>query len=151
VVRRVQEHLGDRLRFVFRYFPLTEAHPHAEHAAETAEWAARWGRFWEMHDMLFERQSEDPEALDDGNLLSYASELGLDSSDLKEAILEETYRPRVREDFMSGVRSGVNGTPTFFINGARHDGLWDEESLLAALVAAASASGASVGAARTSH
>ena len=129
IVRAVQRRMGPRLRFVFRNFPLRESHPHAQHAAEAAEAAGAQGRFWEMHDRLFERQF----ALEDTDLVEYARELGLDAGRLRRELAERRYEPRVREDFRSGVTSGVNGTPTFFINGARHDAAWDAEPLLAAL------------------
>jgi protein-disulfide isomerase len=133
IVKEVQRRLGERLRFVFRNFPLTNAHPHAAHAAEAAEVAAAQGKFWEMHDVLFERQK----ALDDVHLARYASELGLDTERFERDMVQRTLESRVREDFMSGVRSGVNGTPTFFINGVRHDGSYNLDVLLAALEAAA--------------
>lgn len=142
VVRKVKERMGDQLRFAFRNFPLTESHPQAEHAAEAAEWAADQGSFWEMHDTLFEHRRGGRDALGDAALARYAADLGLDSGELEAALREERYRPRVREDFMSGVRSGVNGTPTFFINGVRHDGGWGVEELMDALEAAAVAGGA---------
>jgi protein-disulfide isomerase len=129
IVKDLQQRLGDRMRFVFRNFPLTNLHPHAEHAAEAAEAAAAQGRFWEMHDALFEHQRE----LDDQHLLSYAAALGLDSGSFERALTDHTYAGRVREDFLSGVRSDVNGTPTFFINGLRHDDSYDLATLLAAL------------------
>jgi protein-disulfide isomerase len=131
IVKAVQRKLGPQLRFVYRYFPLTKIHPEAEHAAEAAEAAGAQGAFWQMHDRLFERQF----ALDDDSLVEYARELGLDAERIRGALDAGTYRDRVREDFMSGVKSGVNGTPTFFINGMRYDGRWDLESLLAALEA----------------
>jgi protein-disulfide isomerase len=133
IVKAVQRRLGKRLRFVFRHFPLTEVHPHAQHAAEAAEAAAAQGKFWEMHDRLFERQF----ALEDEQLVEYALELGLDASRVARELAAQTYKPRVRDDFMGGMRSGVNGTPTFFINGVRHDDPWDEDTLTAALELAA--------------
>ena len=132
IVKTVQERVGARLRFVFRNFPLTEIHPHAEHAAEVAEAAGAQRAFWQMHDRLFERQF----ALEDENLIEYARDLGLDADRLGGELAARTYKARVREDFMSGVRSGVNGTPTFFVNGARHDEAWDADTLVAALNAA---------------
>jgi protein-disulfide isomerase len=125
IVKSVRRRLGDQLRFVFRHFPLATAHPHAEHAAEMAEAAAERGKFWPMHDLLFENQH----ALEDADLVAYAARLGIDPA----ALRSHAFAERVREDFQSGVRSGVNGTPTFFINGVRHQGPWDEESLLEAL------------------
>jgi len=129
IVKEVRRRLGPRLRFVFRNFPLRESHPHAQQAAEAAEAAGAQGKFWEMHDRLFERQF----ALDDEYLIEYAGDLGLDVERFRRELTARTYEPRVREDFRSGVTSGVNGTPTFFINGARHDGPWDAEPLAAAL------------------
>ena len=128
IVKEIQQRLGPRLQFVFRNFPLTQIHPNAQHAAEAAEAAAAQGQFWPMHDRLFERQF----ALDDEYLAEYAAQLGLDGT-LAAALAEGAYRDRVRDDFMSGVRSGVNGTPTFFINGVRHEDAFDRETLLAAL------------------
>jgi protein-disulfide isomerase len=133
IVKEVQRRQGLRLRFVFRNFPLRESHPHAQHAAEAAEAAGAQGRFWEMHDRLFERQF----ALEDENLVEYAGDLGLDIARFRADLAAGVHAPRVREDFRSGVMSGVNGTPTFFINGARHDDGWDVEPLLAALERAA--------------
>src|SRR5687767_12955684 len=133
IVKEVQRRLGSRLRFVFRNFPLSESHPHAQHAAETAEGAAAHGQFWEMHDTLFEHQR----ALDDDHLVAYATKLGLDAETFKQELHAHAHRARVREDFMSGVRSGVNGTPTFFINGKRFDDSWDPDTLTEALKAAA--------------
>ncbi len=133
IVKEVQKQMGRRLRFVYRNFPLRETHPHAQHAAEAAEAAGAQGKFWEMHDRLFERQF----ALDDDALIEYAGDLGLDVARFRRELADRVYEPRVREDFRSGMLSGVNGTPTFFINGARHDDAWDVELLLAALQRAA--------------
>lgn len=127
VVKAVQQALGDDLRFVFRHFPLANMHPHAEHAAEAAEAAGAQGRFWEMHDILFENQ----DALEDDDLALYADTLSLDSHRLLKEVETGAYIKRVREDFQSGIRSGVNGTPTFFINGLRYDGSPDPETLIA--------------------
>jgi protein-disulfide isomerase len=132
IVKEIQRRLGERLRFVFRNFPLSQAHPHAEHAAEAAEAAAAQGRFWQMHDSLFEHQR----ALNDAHLVSYAVALHLDEETFKREMTEHVHSHRVHEDFLSGVRSGVNGTPTFFINGTRHDESYALETLLAAIEAA---------------
>ena len=121
--------LEGRVRFVFRYFPLTTIHPQAELAAQAAEAAAVQGMFWEMNALLFERQ----DALDFESLVAYAGELGLDVSRFEDELRAEVHRERVQQDFVSGVRSGVNGTPTFFINGVRYDGAWDLDSLLEAI------------------
>jgi protein-disulfide isomerase len=133
IVKAVESRLGDRLRFVFRHFPIASNHPHAQHAAEMAEAAADRGKFWEMHDLLYGNQ----DALEDADLLGYAESLGIDPAWAASALQSGTFAERVRANFLSGVRSGVNGTPTFFINGVRHEGPWDEESLLAALATAA--------------
>jgi protein-disulfide isomerase len=134
IVKAIQERMGDRLRFVFRHFPLTESHPHAEHAAETAEAAGAEGKFWEMHDVLYEHQR----ALSDRDLVGYAGDLGLDGPRVARALEQGTFAAKVRGDFRGGVRSGVNGTPTFFINGVRYDGSWaDPADFLRALEAAA--------------
>ena len=129
VVRGLRRRLGDRLRFVFRAFPLTRIHAHAQAAAEAAEAAAAQGRFWEMHDRLFEVRRR----LEDADLRGYAEEVGLDVRRFRREMEEHAHADRVREDLRSGLRSGVRGTPTFFINGIRHDGPNDFESLLAAL------------------
>ena len=129
IVKELQERLGDRLRFVFRNFPLTNAHPHAAHAAEAAEAAAAQGKFWEMHDYLYEHQR----TLDDPRLLQAAAQLGLDTARFQQEMGAHTHAARVREDFLSGVRSDVNGTPSFFVNGVRHDESYDLETLVAAL------------------
>jgi protein-disulfide isomerase len=129
IVNAIQKAMGPRLRFAFRNFPLRESHPHAQHAAEAAEAAGAQGKFWEMHDRLFERQF----ALDDEYLVEYATDLGLDAQRFEKELAAGVYAPRVREDFRSGVRSGVNGTPTFFIDGVRYDESWELAPLLAAL------------------
>jgi protein-disulfide isomerase len=125
--------MGDRLRFVFRNFPITTAHPHAEQAAEAAEAADAQGRFWPMHDHLYENQQR----LNAGDLVAYAGKLGLDVDRFERELREHVHEARVREDFMSGVRSGVNGTPTFYINGVRHDDSYEFDTLLGALQRAA--------------
>jgi protein-disulfide isomerase len=129
VVKALQERLGDQVSFVFRNFPLSEAHPHAEEAAEAAEAAASQGKFWEMHDLLYENQ----DALEPEDLVKYARALKLELPRFVLEMREHVYKERVREDFRNGVRSGVNGTPTFFINGVRHNGPFDLRSLLAAI------------------
>jgi protein-disulfide isomerase len=128
-VERVRRRMGARLAFVYRHFPLTNVHPRAQPAAEAAEAAGAQGHFWQMHDILFERQ----DALEDDDLLSYAEELGLNLQRFAADLVNGTHTAKVREDFMSGVRSGVNGTPTFFINGSRYAGPYDATALLAAI------------------
>jgi protein-disulfide isomerase len=133
ILREVQETMRDRLRFVFRHFPLTQIHPFAEPAAEATESAGAQGKFWEMHNVLFENQ----DLLDERNLAVFAEQLGLDTGRFARDLQNHTYHERVRQDFSSGVRSGVNGTPAFFINGFRYDGSWELGPLLAALQEAA--------------
>jgi protein-disulfide isomerase len=134
VVKRAREQLGKELRFVYRNFPLAESHPHARMAAEAAEAAADQGKFWEMHDMLFDHQ----EALDAEDIVGYAKSLGLDVEKFARDLQAGAYTKRVRDDFRHGVRSGVNGTPTFFINGVRYEGSWaNVESFIGALRKAA--------------
>jgi protein-disulfide isomerase len=133
IVKEVQAQMGNRLRFVFRNFPISTSHPHAEQAAEAAEAAAGQGRFWEMHDTLYENQRR----LRDQDLRSYAERLELDVERFARELTEHIHAPRVHDDFMGGVRSGVNGTPAFYINGVRHDDSYETEVLLDALERAA--------------
>src|SRR5205807_1889894 len=135
IVKEVRRRLGAQVRFVFRNFPLTTPHPHAQHAAEAAEAAGAQGRFWPMHDILFEHQG----ALTDAALVGYAKALDLDTARFADDLRQHRYAPRVREDVAGGIQSGVDGTPTFYINGARHDASYDLETLLAAVNAAAAA------------
>jgi protein-disulfide isomerase len=134
IIKEVQARMGGTLRFVFRNFPISTSHPHAEQAAEAAEAAAHQGRFWEMHDLLYENQSR----LGEEDLRSYAKELELDVPTFDQELADHVHAERVREDFMSGVRSGGNGTPTFYVNGTRHDGSYEIEALLTVLERAAS-------------
>ena len=133
IVKTIQKRLGDRLRFVFRNFPLANMHPHATLAAEAAEAVGAHGKFWEMHDTLYEHQ----QALGPSDLVRYASRLGVEAGPFAAELDRHAYAERVREDFTSGVRSGVNGTPTFYINGVRHNGSYELEEPLAALEHAA--------------
>lgn len=135
IVEAIRQRLGDELRFVFRNFPLQESHPHAERAAESAEAASAQGHFWEMHHQLYEHQN----ALDDEALHRYAAVIHLDLAKFDAELASGAYAPRVHRDFMSGLRSGVNGTPTFFINGVRFDGPWDDEQSFTVVLSSASA------------
>ena len=138
IVKRVQKELGSSLRFVFRNFPITNSHPQAEWAAETAEAAAAQGKFWEMHDFLYENQRFM------GDVTYFAKQetkLKLDASRIASEVAKGAYSSRIEEDYMSGIRSGVNGTPTFFINGVRYDGYPEFEPMVAALKAAQKTSG----------
>lgn len=129
IVKAVQKHFGKQLRFVFRNFPLTQIHPLAEAAAEAAEFAGSGGRYWMMHDGIFEGQDQ----LSMPFLEKLAAGLGLSPKKLDTALQGHEYLPRIKEDFLGGVRSGVNGTPTFFINGVRHEGAFEFEDLVKAI------------------
>jgi protein-disulfide isomerase len=129
-VHEVIATLGERLAFVFRHFPIAGAHPHAVIAAEAAEAAGAQQRFWPMHDRLFAHQHE----LDARSLVRHAVAVGVENIDrFVEDLEAHRHLPRVRADLSSGARSGVNGTPTFFVNGYRHDGGYDAVSLIRAL------------------
>jgi len=137
IVRALQKQFGSELLFVFRNFPLQEIHPAAEPAAELAEAAAAQGKFWEAHHAIFAwSRKHGPESFDGEAFLAIASSVHLDAFAVKDAVDEHRYLERIRSDFTSGVRSGVNGTPTFFIDGRRHDGPFDEDTLSRALAAA---------------
>jgi protein-disulfide isomerase len=129
IVKQVQQAMGDGLRFVFRNFPISTSHPHAEQAAEAAEAAAAQGQFWPMHDLLYENQRH----LETQDLVGYARQLGLDAERFQRELDEGLHAARVHEDFMSGVRSGVNGTPSFYVNGVRYEDAYDFDTLLATL------------------
>jgi protein-disulfide isomerase len=136
VVRAVQKAFGKELRFVFRNFPLTEAHPAAEPAAEFAEGAAVQGKFWEAHDAIFAwSRRHGPASLGPEAFAAIAKTLHLDELKLEEAVVSHSYLERIKTDFNGGVRSGVNGTPSFFINGARFDGGASVDELTEALTA----------------
>lgn len=129
IVKMIQNYFGEQLRFVFRNFPLNEVHPHAEMAAETAEFANDYQLFWEMHDLIYENQAQ----LSRSMLLEIGESLKLPTNKLELAIDRKQYAPKIRRDFMGGVRSGVNGTPTFFINEIRYNGPMDFESMVSAI------------------
>src|SRR2546422_2911504 len=130
-VKKVQKELGSELRFVFRNFPLTNIREYAMNAAETAEAASAQGKFWPMHDFLYEHQ---PTLSNTSVALGYARTLGLDGQKFEREIAQHLYQKRIKDDFMGGVRSGVNGTPTFYVNGVRHD----EDAIAKALIEALS-------------
>jgi len=123
VVKEIMREYGDKkICFVFRNFPLNDIHPHAQHAAEAAEAAAAQDKFWQMHDYLFEHQK----ALDDGHLLEYAQKVGLeDIRKFKDDVSRHVYAPLIEESLKGGIDSGVEGTPTFFINGVRYEDSFD--------------------------
>jgi protein-disulfide isomerase len=126
VVKNIQKKMGDKLKFVFRNFPLSEMHPDALHAAVASEAAGAQNKFWQMHDMLFENQND----LSDEALINYASEIKLDIEKFKTDFETPAFTEKVESDFESGMRSGVNGTPSFFINGKKYNGDWEENYLL---------------------
>jgi protein-disulfide isomerase len=128
VVKQLQEALGSNLLFVFRNFPLQEVHPHAELAAETAEFCGDNGYYWEMHDLLYENQ----ERLSAELMVELTEQLSLSTQKLEQALINGIYKEKIKTDFMGGVRSGVNGTPTFFINDQRYNGPYDFDNLLSA-------------------
>jgi protein-disulfide isomerase len=129
IVNSVLEYFGPKVQFAFRHFPLTQVHPNAEPAAESAEFAGAHKLFWEMHDGIYENQ----ERLSPTLLFALAKAFGLSELELRNALLEETFAPKVKRDFLSGVRSGVNGTPSFFINGHKHDGSYVFNELVLAI------------------
>src|SRR5215211_133126 len=141
LLKELQERVGERVRFVFRHFPLDSAHPRARRAAQAAEAAASQGRFWEMHDLLYERQDE----LSEEDLTRYAAELGLDLQRFEEDLANDDHAWRIEEDRLGGDRAGVRGTPALFVNGVRYTGSMDLDGLLAAVEEATSSPGASLG------
>jgi len=132
IVKTLRKRFGSQLRFIFRNFPLREIHPNAEAAAETAEFAATQGKFWEMHDLIYENQQD----LSDELLSDLTKRLKLDPRELARALEIGEFAERVKTDFSGGVRSGVNGTPTFFINGQRHDADFELNTLVRAITVA---------------
>ena len=129
MIKAIARSMGAQMRFVFRHMPLLEMHPYAQHAAEAAEAAAVQGKFWEMHDAIYRQQSE----LGSDLLHQLAVKLKLDIAQFDADLEARRFRPRVKRDFMSGMRSGVAGTPTFFINGKRYEGALDQASLMSAV------------------
>ncbi|ADU09081.1 thioredoxin domain-containing protein [Micromonospora aurantiaca] len=123
---------ADMVRLVYRHFPITNVHPYAETAAETAEAAAARGRFWEMYDWLYQHQDQ----LDQVHLSLGVEQIGLSPEEIAAEVGRQEYADRVRQDFVGGIRSGVNGTPTLFVNDVRHDGGYDLAELLAVVDAA---------------
>ena len=132
IVRELLANYGDELRYVFRHLPLSDVHPWAQLAAEAAEGAGAQGAFWEMHDILLAHQGE----LTPRDLHRYAQELQLDAERFGEDLRQRRYAPRVAADVASADSSGVSGTPTFFVNGRRHHGVYDIATLSAAVRAA---------------
>lgn len=123
VIKQVQKALGTKLKFVFRNFPLS-FHTHALHSAIAAELAGDLGKFWEMHDILYENQSQ----LTDRHLIGYAQNLGLDPKQFEEKFPDQKYIEKIKKDMDGALKSGFNGTPTFFINGQRYDGGYNHPS-----------------------
>jgi protein-disulfide isomerase len=132
VLRDIEDRFRNDLRFVYRHFPLIEIHPRALVAAEASEAASDQGRFWEMHDTLFGNQPR----FEPDELIAYASQLGLDVEALADDLVALRHRDRIREDFMGGVRSGVSGTPSIFINGELFNAPAEQRLLARAIEAA---------------
>lgn len=130
-IKKVEKHFGSNLRFIFRNFPLREIHPYAEAAAEAAEFAATKGVFWEMHDNIYLNQR----LLSIPTLIKLAEELNLSIADLERTIEKRAYESKIQKDFLGGIKSGVNGTPTFFINDQRYDGPPTFNSIVASIEA----------------
>jgi protein-disulfide isomerase len=129
IVKRIQKEFGKKLKFVFRHFPITNAHPHAFSAAVAAEAAGRQRKFWEMHDLIYEHQTQ----LSDSAFLAFANVLGLNMTLFEQDFQDQELSDKVEADFESGIRSGVNGTPSFYINGEKYQGTYDYESLSSAI------------------
>ena len=129
IVKQIQKAFVKNLQFAFRHFPLSNVHEYAFPAAIAAEAAGRQGKFWEMHDMIFERQS----LLSGNAFLEFAKELGLKIPAFKMDLQDPKLGEKVEVDFESGMRSGVNGTPSFFVNGDKHDGPFNYASLASAV------------------
>lgn len=129
IVKEIQERLGNKVRFVFRNFPLTNLRPHAYQSALAVETAAAQGKFWEMYDFIFKHG----QSLTDDNLKLSAAKLGLNVNKFDLEFRDRAYSRHVDEDIQSGEESGVTKTPTFFINGDRYDDSWDLDSLFSAL------------------
>ena len=125
VLRDLQKDIASRLRVVFRHYPLSGIHHHAQQAAEAAEAAGAQGKFWEMHNLLFDRQ----DALHTKDLIRYAGDLLLDVEQFRNDLKNQTYRDKVRADFIAGVQNGVYRTPGLFLNSVRYDDPWDSDSL----------------------
>ncbi len=129
IIQDLQNYLGTQFRYVYRHFPIRSIHSHSQLAAEAAEAAGAQGKFWEMHDALYDHQ----DALEREDILDYGRQIGLDMARFEADLDSHVHAERVHEDFREGIRSGVNGTPTFFINEVRYDGAWDLESLIEAI------------------
>jgi protein-disulfide isomerase len=126
IIKSIQEKLGSKLKFIFRNFPLAESHPHAVNAAVASEAAALQNKFWQMHDHLFQHQTR----LDDSSLIRYAEQLHLNVEQFETDFEKPELMQKVDADFETGVRSGVNGTPSFFINGEKYNDSWEEQIFL---------------------
>lgn len=126
IIKKIQRELADDLRFIFRNFPIPESHPHAVNAALAAEAAAIQQKYWEMHDMIFENQ----QYLEHEHLLSYAKAINLDVKRFNNDMEKKTPLARVESDFESGIRSGVNGTPSFFVDGKKFEGDWGGDEFI---------------------
>jgi protein-disulfide isomerase len=126
IVKELQRQLGSKLSFVFRNFPLRKVHPYAMHAAMASEAASLQGRFWEMHDILFENQPD----LDQQSVIQYAKSIGLVITQFESDLKSPDIEKKVLSDFQGGLMSGVNATPTFFVNGDKYEGDWTAHNFL---------------------
>jgi len=126
IVKEIQKNLRSDLKFVFRNFPLSEMHPYALHAALAAEAAGAQDKFWDMHGMLYENQ----EYLDDNYLIEYAKDLELDMARFEKDFGKKEYYQKVKDDYASGIKAGVRGTPSFYVNGKKFEGNWMDASFL---------------------
>jgi protein-disulfide isomerase len=129
IVKRLQEKLGDELKFIFRNFPLNKIHPDATLAAIATEAAARQDKYWQMHDIVFDNQDD----LEEPALMEYANIIGLNMDQFEKDLADKNLLEKVENDFESGIRSGVNATPTFYINGEKYNNGWDGDRLAAHL------------------
>lgn len=125
LLEELQKNTGSNWRLVYRHYPISGIHKHAQLAAEAAEAASAQGQFWQMHDLLFANQS----SLERKHLIEFAEELNLDIDRFTRELKVETYRDRVRQSFIAGVQNGVNGTPGLFLNEVRQQGVFDERAV----------------------
>lgn len=137
VIKAIERELSaafgeDYLCLIFRHFPQTQIHPHAQRAAQAAEAAAAQGKFWSMHDTLFAHQQR----LENGYLVEYANDLGLDFPQFLKELSKQVHVDRINEDIESGLQSGVTAAPALFINNIRYTGRWKMTELMTAIVAA---------------
>jgi protein-disulfide isomerase len=129
MIKEIEKKFNDRMAFVFRHFPLSEVHPDAQSAAVAAEAAANQRKFWQMHDLIFENQAN----LSPNALLRMAETLNLNLKIFQQDIRDPKLFEKVEANFESGIISGVNGTPSFYINGVKYEGPYEFQSLVHAI------------------